>query len=380
MIFDTITVIACLALAVLAVLSLLTDTFFRKVPVNEDEALETPESQPVSVVIIADNNADELRKNLPAFLSQDYPAGYEIIVAVEKDEDGTEDALKEYGSNPNLYSTFVPDSSRYMSRRKLAITLGVKAAKNERILLTDATCRPASCHWISSMVRNCGKNVRMVIGYGNYTEDAGSFKIFYRFHRGYRLLHEALHGKAYGMDGKNLMFSKSMFMAGNGFQGNLKYLRGEYDFLVNKYADEGNVAVELSPESFIIEEAPTKKEWRNMNVFYRETRRHLSGSLAHRCRFNVDMLSFHACLMASTASIVFSAIFHYWLILAFSILALLSPCISRTYNARKAMRQFGIAIAPWKIVPFEIRLIWQNLRYAIAYRFSDKYEFISHKS
>ena len=182
------------------------------------------------------------------------------------------------------------------------------------------------------------------------------------------------------MEGKNLMFRKSMFMDGNGFQGNLKYLRGEYDFLVNKYAADGKTAVELSPESFVLEASPTKKEWRNTNVFYRETRRHLSGSLAHRCRFNVDMLSLHACLLASVAAIVFSAIFHYWLILAFSALALLSPCVSRTLNARKAMRPFGIAVAPWKVMPFEIRLVWQNLRYAAAYMFSDKYEFISHKS
>ena len=380
MIFDTITITVCLVLTVLAVLSSFADSFFRKVFPNEGKPLTDVESQPVSVVIIADNNANELSKNLHAFLSQDYPAGYEVIVAVEKDDDGTEDVLKQYGSHPNLYSTFVPDTSRYMSRRKLAITLGVKPAKNEWALLTDATCRPASCHWISCMAQHCGKGINMVAGYGNYVGEAGDFKIFYRFHRQYSLLHETLRGRAYGMEGKNLMFRKSMFMDGNGFQGNLKYLRGEYDFLVNKYAADGKTAVELSPESFVLEASPTKKEWRNTNVFYRETRRHLSRSLAHRCRFNVDMLSLHACLLASVAAIVFSAIFHYWLILAFSALALLSPCVSRTLNARKAMRPFGIAVAPWKVMPFEIRLVWQNLRYAAAYMFSDKYEFISHKS
>lgn len=380
MIFDTITIIVCLVLAVLAALSSFTDIFFKKVSMNEGKSLDKAESRPVSVVIVASNNADELKRNLPGFLSQDYPAGYEIIVAVEKDEDGTENVLKQYGSHPNLYSTFVPDSSRYMSIRKLAVTLGVKAAKNEWVLLTDATCRPASSHWISRMSQHCGEDADMVLGYGNYVAEAGSFKTFYRFHREYSLLYEALQGKAYGTEGKNLMFRKSMFMAGNGFQGNLKYLRGEYDFIVNKYAADGNIAVELNPESFILEDAPTKKDWRNMNVFYRETRRHLSRSLAHKFRFNADMLSLHASLLSSVASLAFSAINHNWLILAFSIPALLLPCILRTLNARKAMRSFGISVAPLKIIPFEIRLIWQNLRYAVAYRFSDKYDYISHKS
>lgn len=253
---------------VLALLSSFLDTFFRKVRAGGDgpSGPATP-CRPVSVIVVADNNAEDLRANLDSLLSQDYEPGYEVIVVVDKDEDGTGDFLKAYGKRPNLYTTFVPDSSRYMSRRKLAITLGVKAAKNELILLTDATCRPVSDKWISVMASRLDEGTDIVMGYSNYIHEVGLFKVFYRFHCEYSNFREACNGAAYGMAGNNIMFRKDVFMAGNGFQGNLKYLRGEYGFLVNKYAGHGNAAVETSCEGRVEDRVPTRKEWHSVNLF-----------------------------------------------------------------------------------------------------------------
>lgn len=380
MILNTVTIVVCAVLAVVAVLSSLADTFFRKL--YEDVGGEPVEGQrpPVSVVIVADNNACELRENLSLFLSQDYSPGFDIIVVVEKDEDGTADVLKAFAGSSNLYATFVPVSSRYMSRRKLAVTLGVKAARNEWILLTDAACRPLSPHWISSMSAKCGDGVNMVLGYSNYPAEAGGFKVFCRFYRSYFLLREALSGKAYASGGNNLMFRKSMFMAGNGFQGNLKYLRGEYDFLVNKYASDGGVAVELEPSAHMEDKVPTRKEWRNSNIFYRETCRRLARGIAYRLNVGLDLFSLYIGVLASVASAVYSVVVQDWLVLSFAFVALVAPCLFRLRSARRAMCQFQVSIPLWKVVPYELRLLWHNVRYALAYRFSDKYDFISHKS
>ena len=306
-----------------------------------------------------------MRTNLTAFLEQDYPAGYEVIVVIDKDEDGSGDVLKAYGSYPNLYTTFVPETSRYMSRRKLAITLGVKAAKNEWVLLTDATCRPASDKWISRMASGCSKNVDMVLGYSNYSFENADFKVFYRFHREYAFLRGALGGTAYGMAGNNLMFRKSMFMKGNGFQGNLKYLRGEYEFIANKYSRKDNVAIEIHPDSHLSDSPSSAKAWRNMNVFYAETRRRLKQGFRHKFMFNVDMISMHLCLLCSLGAAIWSAAYSHWL---------------RILNARRSMRAFGVDVSWWKIFPFELRIVWHNLRFAVIYVFADKYDFISHKS
>lgn len=381
MIFDTVTIVICAVLVVLALLSSFLDTFFRKVRAGGDgpSGPATP-CRPVSVIVVADNNAEDLRANLDSLLSQDYEPGYEVIVVVDKDEDGAGDFLKAYGKRPNLYTTFVPDSSRYMSRRKLAITLGVKAAKNELILLTDATCRPVSDKWISVMASRLDEGTDIVMGYSNYIHEAGLFKVFYRFHCEYSNFREACNGAAYGMAGNNIMFRKDVFMAGNGFQGNLKYLRGEYGFLVNKYAGHGNAAVETSCEGRVEDRVPTRKEWHSVNLFYRETRRHLDRSFSHRLAFNLDMLSLYAGLVAGAGSAVYAVLTQMWLMLPFSAVALFLPVVVRLLNARRAMRLFGESVPLWKVFPFELRLVWHNLRYAISYRFTDKYEFTSHKS
>lgn len=381
MILDTVTIVICAVLVVLALLSSFLDTFFRKVRAGGDgpSGPATP-CRPVSVIVVADNNAEDLGANLDSLLSQDYEPGYEVIVVVDKDEDGTGDFLKAYGKRPNLYTTFVPDSSRYMSRRKLAITLGVKAAKNELILLTDATCRPVSDKWISVMASRLDEGTDIVMGYSNYIHEAGLFKVFYRFHCEYSNFREACNGAAYGMAGNNIMFRKDVFMAGNGFQGNLKYLRGEYGYLVNKYAGHGNAAVETSYEGRVEDRVPTRKEWHSVNLFYRETRRHLDRSFSHRLAFNLDMLSLYAGLVAGAGSAVYAVLTQMWLMLPFSAVALFLPVVVRLLNARRAMRLFGESVPLWKVFPFELRLVWHNLRYAISYRFTDKYEFTSHKS
>lgn len=381
MILDTVTIVICAVLVVLALLSSFLDTFFRKVRAGGDgpSGPATP-CRPVSVIVVADNNAEDLGANLDSLLSQDYEPGYEVIVVVDKNEDGTGDFLKAYGKRPNLYTTFVPDSSRYMSRRKLAITLGVKAAKNELILLTDATCRPVSDKWISVMASRLDEGTDIVMGYSNYIHEAGLFKVFYRFHCEYSNFREACNGAAYGMAGNNIMFRKDVFMAGNGFQGNLKYLRGEYGFLVNKYAGHGNAAVETNCEGRVEDRVPTRKEWHSVNLFYRETRRHLDRSFSHRLAFNLDMLSLYAGLVAGAGSAVYAVLTQMWLMLPFSAVALFLPVVVRLLNARRAMRLFGESVPLWKVFPFELRLVWHNLRYAISYRFTDKYEFTSHKS
>lgn len=374
---DNITVVICVVLVLLAAMSVISDTFFRKI---KEEKPTAERNEPVSVVIIADDNACELERNLNIFLSQDYPAGYEVIVVISKDEDGTKDVLKTFQSYKNLYVTFVPDTSRYMSVRKLAITLGVKAAKNELILLTDADCVPNTEQWICRMASCCNNGIGLVIGRSGYDEQASDYQQFDRLYREYTFMYEANNDRAYAMAGKNLLFKKRLFMKGQGFLGNLKYLRGEYAFLVNKYAAESPATINLSSEGMLIEKAPSQKEWHNENIFYAETRKHLDRNMRHRLIFNMNMLFLYAALFVSISSVICSIIAARWLILFFSAFSLVCPFIFRITNAKRVFRLFDVKIPLWKVIPFELHLVWHNLRYQITYIFADKYDFISHKS
>lgn len=381
LIFDDLTIIVCAVLVLLAVASALTDTFMRSVPEEDDEAVAEAR-EPVSVIIIADNNARELDRHLPEFLSQDYAPGYEVIVVVSKDEDGTDDVLKPYlAQHANLRTTFVPDSSRYMSRRKLAVTLGVKAARNELILLTDAECRPDTDRWIQSMASACAASgAGMVMGYCNYEAGTKPFRIFSRLRSEYAFMREAAQGRPYATAGSNLLFRKSMFMEGKGFQGNLKYLRGEYEFLVNKYGAEQGVAVATATDSRMTEDEPTRKTYINKGVFYAETRRHLSRSFRHRLAFNADMLSLHLCLVAAVAAGVFAALTGRWIELGVAVLALVVPFVTRTMTARRAVSRFNASVPAAGVISCELRLVWHNLATAIRHIRADKTDFISHKS
>lgn len=381
LIFDDLTIIICVALLLLAIASVLTDTFLRKVSEVEATA-ETDSMKQVSVIIIADNNAHELDKHLPAYLSQDYPAGFEVIVVVCKNEDNTDDVLKMYMSkDAKLRTTFVPDTSRYMSRRKLAITLGVKAAKHNLILLTDAECQPDTDKWILSMATVAADaNASMVIGYSNYSAEVKQFRLFNRMHRQYALMCEVMAGRPYATVCRNLMFDKSMFMEGKGFQGNLKYLRGEHQFLVNKYGVDHIVAATAKPDSRLTEDAPSNKAYSDRCVFYAETRKHLSHSLWHRTAFNADMFSLHACLLMSVWAGIYGGITQRWIMLAVAVLSLVLPFITRTVTARRALRFFGSTVPPMYAVAYELRLAWHNFIVFMKYKRADKADFISHKS
>lgn len=380
LVIDDLTIIICGILVMLALASVLADSFLRKVKVDET-IVERADLQPVSVIIIADNNSRELDKNLPAYLSQNYPAGYEVIVVVSKNEDNIDDMLKSYSGHDNLYTTFLPDSSRYMSRRKLAVTLGVKAAKNELILLADAECHPNTDNWIHAMASaGISNNAGMVIGYSNYDAGIKHFYMFERMFREFAFMREAANGSPYAMAGNNLLFRKSIFMEGKGYQGNLKYLRGEYEFLVNKYGYSHNVAVATDLDCFLTENVPTKNTFTNKCVFYAETRRHLERGLKHRLSFNADMLFLHLNVLVAVLCGVFGGLAEHWLVLLVSILSLLVPLITRTITARRAAHSVNFSLHAWCVVPYEMRLVWHNFATFCRYKRADKTDFISHKS
>ncbi|MCD8210663.1 MAG: glycosyltransferase, partial [Prevotella sp.] len=372
---DSVTIFICLVLLVLALMSCICDSFFHAMPKRGKRTLE---DFPVTVIVVAENNAAELRTNLESILSQDYPAGYEVIVAVAKDEDGTSDYLKTLTSYKNLRVTYVPDSALYMSRRKLAITLGVKASQNEWILLVDATSRPLSPRWIYTMTLSCDIGRSMVLGYSNYTSKATQFQRFLRLHCDYRNMREASTG-GYGLAGTNLMFRKDIFLEGKGFQGNLKYIRGEYDFLVNKYARRGAVSISTEPESFIEEIAPTEKEWFAYNILYMETREHMFRCAPHRTNFNLDMLSLHLSLWLSFILMIYSLATLRWIAVLVAIITLVGPLFIRVINAHNVFTQFDLKIPSWRGVMYEAYFVVHNVKFMVKHILADKAEFISHK-
>lgn len=247
---------------------------------NKCSSTVTCEEWPgVSVIVCARNEEDNLRNYLHTLLNQDYPK-YEVIVVDDGSEDQTAMVLEQYTRlNKHMYRTFVPREARVISSKKLALTIGVKAARYDYLLMTDADCRPESRNWIREMMSGFvrgGEQTEVVLGYGAYFENKTLLSSLINYDTlfiGLQYLGMAAAGHPYMGVGRNLAYKKSTFFNNNGFRGLLNERAGDDDLFVNKITNRSNTAVVCSPDS--ITWSPPKSTWRE---WLHQKRRHLSVS------------------------------------------------------------------------------------------------------
>jgi len=207
---------------------------------------QTNETPPVSVIICARNEEENLLLNLPAVLEQDYPS-FEVIVVNDCSEDNTEQILAEFKQKyPHLRSTIIRKDGSFINGKKFAATVGVKAAQHEWMLFTDADCRPDGTQWILSMSKYFVDHKAIVLGYGGYLPQKGYLNKWIRYNACFNALQYlgfALIGKAYMGAGRNLAYRQSLFFAHNGFAAHAHIPSGDDDMFVNRAATKQNVAV-----------------------------------------------------------------------------------------------------------------------------------------
>ena len=365
----------CSVLVLFAFTTPLCNGFFRKI--KNMRVASSSELPRFSVVMTVHDNASELERNLPLILGQDYKPGFEVIVVDESSTDDTEDVLKRFKKiYSNLYVTFIPESSHYLSRRKLALTVGIKAAKNEWVIFIDADCRPEGYMWLESMAKYCTDNSDLVLGYTNYTDDSPLFCRFERLLTSCYVFRKAQVGIAYRYNGNNLAFRKSVFMSHNGFLRNLKYLRGEYDFIVNEYASKGRAFAVTDKRAMVRQDAPSEKAWINTHLHYMETRKHLKRSIPYRILWNIDTLLLHLNYGIIVLSAAYSMYFHDMFVAVAVLLAFIVTFFARIVIAKKAAGLFDENL-PGLAIPFmELRMLWQNIYFLLLHKCSDKYKFI----
>lgn len=377
MTIDLLTIIAGAILLILALLTPLMNPFFRRI--RKTQVSASGEQPPVTILLVSNGDHVALDEHLPIFLTQEYSPGYEVVVVTEKADVETENVLKRYSQNERLYHTFVPESSRYMSKSKLAITLGVKAAKNEWIILTDPRCKPAVSHWIEAMSRQMGSNNSLVLGYANYSEEAKPYHRFERLHTALYLLREAQQGRPYRTNSMNVAFRKSEYMDQQGFLEYLKYSIGEYDFLVNKFGRQGTAAIATDSDTLLTENAVSSKTWQNRQVYYHEVGKHLDGGAWLRVLRALDRWSMALNYLLILGIGIFAGFTHRWILLGVTVAALILTIVLRSLIGKKALQEFQVNIPAWKVVPLEINMQWHRFLTRMRYEYADKNDFISHK-
>ncbi len=372
------TLIVGATVVLLAVLGSLVNPFLRKLRFEEDSN-DDKRQEPITILITAHNHLVELQRNLPMFLQQQYDE-YQVIVVCQSTDGDTLNYLKRMAAeDPHLYYTFIPESSRYMSRKKLQITLGVKAAKYEWIILTEPTCRPMSDKWLATMARRCHEPNHLVLGYTALDDETASVRRFESIRKAYYLLRRAQCSYGYRTHMPNVAFRKSDFMKEQGYQGNLELVRGEYDFLVNKYGLCGNTDVELDNDAWLIHEEPTDKAWHNAHLYLQASRKSLHRTSSMRTLLFFDHLVPHLSLIASIAALAYSVPMQDWVLAGCAAFSLLLLFILRMIIANNAVKLFDDEIAMFNLPFYEYGIVWRNLANKIRYWRADKNGFTSHK-
>ena len=159
-------------------------------------------------------NARELEESLPVFLTQTYEPGYEVIVVDESSTDNTENVLKLFKQEyKQLYTTFLPKPNRDVTRRRLALSIGVKASGNEWVIFTDINSAPPSEEWLKGLSEFIDGSSKAMLGY--FRKKGTKLQIFDEIWEAGKIIRKAERKRADGHGGKRL-----------------KYLRGKYDFIV----------------------------------------------------------------------------------------------------------------------------------------------------
>ena len=226
--------------------------FYYLSPVRFHHTLKTNGELPVSVIICARNEEDNLKELLPSVLDQDYP-DYEVIVVNDCSEDESFDVLGSFLKKyPRLRVSNIMKDPKFTHNKKFAQFIGIKAAKNDVLLFTDADCKPVSRNWISGMVCHFDSNTDIVLGYGGYSRKKGLLNKYIRYDSmtiAMQYFGFAIRGIPYMGVGRNLAYRKSFFFDKKGFGNYGHLISGDDDLFVNANANPGNTDLEFRKEA-----------------------------------------------------------------------------------------------------------------------------------
>jgi len=306
--------------------------FFSRLAFYDRAPKQVSQTHPVTVIICSRDEAENLVKNLPGALIQQYDTTHEVIVVNDNSLDESKYILEEYQKTyKQLQVIELKQEARFISGKKFPLSIGIKTAKHEIVLLTDADCVPASEFWIAKMQEPYDDEIEIVLGYGALHKKKGVFNKLVRwetFHTALQYLSYALAGMPYMGVGRNLSYKKSVFYRLKGFSSHNTLPGGDDDLFINKAATAKNTAIEIDPDAFTLSDPPrTWKKW------FRQKRRHYTTSKYYK--------SIHKFLLGLYAS----SLFLFYPLLIISLIS---------YSWKQSLVVFGIRFVIQGIVLFKV--------------------------
>lgn len=266
--------------------------FFRRLAFYPNHPAGMPRQQPVSVIICARDEAANLAKNLPGVLVQDYSGKQELILVNDNSIDESKYLIEALQKDfPQLQMLELKQEARFIPGKKFPLSMGIKMAKHDILLLTDADCVPASEFWMQKMTDKFERGVEIVLGYGAYYKRKGLLNKIIRFetfHTALQYLSYALAGMPYMGVGRNLAYKRDVFFRQKGFSAHNHVPGGDDDLFINASATAINTDISIDKEAFTLSEPKrTWSEWRQQKQrhfttakFYKSRHRFLLGLYA----------------------------------------------------------------------------------------------------
>lgn len=273
--------------------------FNKKKKQTEDTGSQTEALPPVSVVIAAKNEEYHLKDKLVFFLEQDYPE-FEVIVVNDASTDECEYVLKAFSKlYPCLKVVNIVENVNKFRGRKFPISLGIKSAKYDHIVLAGADCVPSGFEWLKNLARNFSEKKEVVLGFCTYTKQKGLFKFLLQYDNlttAMNYMGLALSGHPYRGDGRNIAFKKDLFFKVGGFTKHYNLPLGEDDIFIRNVSTASNTTVSLTPESFLSSDAKhTYKEWKRQKIDRLSTYKYYKPSIKFLLSIpNITTLLFYA--------------------------------------------------------------------------------------
>lgn len=273
--------------------------FNKKKKQTEDAGSQTEALPPVSVVIAAKNEEYHLKDKLVFFLEQDYPE-FEVIVVNDASTDECEYVLKAFSKlYPCLKVVNIVENVNKFRGRKFPISLGIKSAKYDHIVLAGADCVPSGFEWLKNLARNFSEKKEVVLGFCTYTKQKGLFKFLLQYDNlttAMNYMGLALSGHPYRGDGRNIAFKKDLFFKVGGFTKHYNLPLGEDDIFIRNVSTASNTTVSLTPESFLSSDAKhTYKEWKRQKIDRLSTYKYYKPSIKFLLSIpNITTLLFYA--------------------------------------------------------------------------------------
>ena len=216
--------------------------------------------EPVSVVVCARDMQHHLAELIPALLSQDYPE-FEVVVVNDCSDDDTEEYLKDLERHEKRVKPVqLRQHLNFFNGKKFPLSMGIKSARYDLIVLTDPDCRPTSNKWLRSMVGCYATGTEMVIGYASTENTGGLTNLLVRFNavqRALMYLSAALAGRPYMGIGKNLSYRQRLFFRAKGFTSHYGIPEGDDDLFVGQVATRRNTAVHLDADNTVVCASPS---------------------------------------------------------------------------------------------------------------------------